>query len=119
MIQCYKHTLFDKTQWIKKINSLGGKDGINIDAKKEKLTVMGELQFGNWALAKNDLLRLTNSEETLAIDYYIYITALGNLEKLLSSGIVNYRKAVSAVAENQKRIRTPIWIIGLDCEIVE
>ena len=111
-----KRVGMNKRDWAKKVSALGGSDGQSIASHKTRLTIVGELQFGNWALVKHDLLRLLNSSESLDIDYYIYITATGKLANLLSDGIVTYDKAIGAIDENHRIIKTPLWVIGLDVE---
>ena len=101
--------------WKAEVESLGGSAGEDLMVSKQRLTVVGELQFGNWALVKHDLLRLLNSSDTVEIDYYIYITATDTLLDMLSDGVVSYERAIDAVTENRRIIKTPMWIIGLDC----
>lgn len=103
-----------QTEWSSILSKIGGTPGENIIARKKSLTVVGELQFGNWALAKHDLLRLSNSFAENSIDYYVYITATGSLASKLSQGIVTYDKIVEAVQENIHILPVPMWIIGLD-----
>ena len=79
-------------------------------------TIVGEIQFGNWALAEHDLLRLMGSAVDGEIDYYIYITATGELEKKLSKGIVTFSKAVDLFKNNKRLFRTPVWVIGIDID---
>lgn len=106
---------YTKTNWIKKIASLGGSPGTNIDILgKNYYTVVGEIQFGNWALVRHDLIRLLNSERDGEIDFYIYITSTGTLESKLSEGTVTYDSVMEFLNENLRLIHTPMWIIGLD-----
>lgn len=105
---------YKKREWEKKIQSLDGENGVNITSKKERYTVVGELQFGNWALAEHDLLRLLNSSTDGEIDLYVYITPTGNLESCLSQGIVSYDKVNNLYRENKQLLRIPIWLIGID-----
>lgn len=104
----------NKRGWKNKIIELGGKTGENIIATKNHYTVVGEIQFGNWALAEHDLLRLLNSSIDGEIDFYIYITATDQLEQKLSSGIVTYDKVINLYNENKQLLHTPIWLIGID-----
>lgn len=110
-------TTYYKRDWRRKIESLGGTNGKNIESKKRCYTVVGEIQFGNWAIVRHDLLRLLNSAIDGEIDYYIYITATGTLEKKLSSGIVSYSDVVDLFEENRQLIKTPVWVIGIDMDI--
>lgn len=109
-------TTYKKREWKDKVLSLGGVKGANIIQNKQTYTVVGEIQFGNWAIVRHDLLRLLNSYIDGEIDYYIYIAATGSLESALSSGIVSFSNVVELFKENQQLIRTPAWVIGIDIE---
>ena len=107
----------DPAAWQWRIQRIGGVPGEPVHCDKTRLTVVGELQFGNWALVKHDLLRLLNASDTVAIDYYIYITACGSLLAMLSDGVVSYQSTVEAIRENRRLLKIPMWIIGLDCDM--
>lgn len=109
-------TTFSRRDWKIKVNSLGGSYGTNIGSQKKRYTVVGEIQFGNWAIVRHDLLRLLNASINGEIDYYVYITATGNLEKKLSSGIVSFEDAVELFKRNSQLIKTPMWVIGIDID---
>ena len=64
----------------------------------------------------HDLLRLLNSSSDGEIDYYVYITATGDLERKLSSGFVSFTDVVSLFRENKQLVRTPVWVIGIDID---
>jgi len=106
-----------KRDWKKLIearkNALGGYN-IDYNIDKSSLTVVGELQFGNWALAYRDIIRLLNANANPGIDFYIYITATGRLHSLLSAQTVFYDQICSIMYENAALIQVPAWIIGLD-----
>lgn len=108
------NNVYRKREWIKKLSSLGGTPGESITCNKKQYTIVGEIQFGNWAIVRHDLLRLLNSSIDGEIDYYVYITATGNLKNKLSSGIVDYSSVVELFTENKQLIKTPIWVIGID-----
>lgn len=110
------NSVYSKRDWKKKITDLGGVLGQNIEYDKKQYTVAGEIQFGNWALAGHDLLRLLNSAIAGEIDYYVYITATGGLQKSLSKGITNYTRVVELFSDNKQLIKTPIWVIGIDVD---
>ena len=114
LVKLHKPLKLIKTEWERMIADMGGTPGENLDEDKNCMTIVGELQFGNWALVKHDLLRLLNSSESLPIDFYVYIAPTGELESKLSKGIVTYDKVIDAVMENKRIIKTPMWIIGLD-----
>lgn len=119
LLEINKQAGYSKRDWKSKIDKLGGDAGKNLPSSKTRLTIVGELQFGNWALVKHDLLRLLNSSDSLEIDYYIYIAPTGRLADLLSDGIVTYDSVINAIQENHRIIKTPLWIIGLDCSDAE
>ena len=107
-------TGMNKVPWNAQVNTWMPSAGTDLTPTKNMLSVVGEIQVGNWALIKHDLLRLLNSSNTVDIDYYIYITVTGNLENALSDGIVTYDSAVEAIKENATLLKTPMWVIGLD-----
>ena len=109
-----RRTGYEEEDWKALIDSFGGSPGQNIPEEKNSMTVVGELQFGNWALVKHDLLRLLNTSDEFPIDFYIYIAATGSLQRKLSDGIVNFDRAVTAIEENRRIIKTPMWVIGID-----
>ena len=102
-------------EWNKTINEMASIAPLNNDyiCCKEKLTVMGELQFGNWALVYRDLFRLLNADADPGVDFYIYVAADDNLSDLLSDNTVSYKSAESVFVENKNIIKTPTWLIGL------
>ena len=110
-------TFSRKRDWKDKLDSLGGVPGENIECQKQRYTIVGEIQFGNWAIVRHDLLRLLNSSSDGEIDYYVYITATGDLERKLSSGIVSFTDVVSLFRENKQLVRTPVWVIGIDIDV--
>lgn len=79
--------------------------------------ILGEIQFGNWALKYYDFFKLLNANVQTSVDCLIYIVATGDLEKYLSSAIVNYDKSLNAIKQFEKVINVPIWLIGLDIKI--
>ncbi|MCA1054297.1 hypothetical protein LCM10_04795 [Rossellomorea aquimaris] len=89
-------------------------EGIDIVAKKEKPIIIGELQFGNWALLYYDLFKAIHIERFMAIDALIYVVADGNLADYISDGTVNFEKARRAIDQYTNLINVPIWLIGID-----
>lgn len=79
-------------------------------------SIVGEIQFGNWAMIYKDIFRLLRAKNSPGVELYIYITDTGELNKLLSSQVVEYSKALKEFEENMDIIQTPILIIGLDIE---
>ena len=120
IINIYKKVGYSKKEWkgkIQEIHSIVSKDNSDYIVDKELLTVVGELQFGNWALIYRDLFRLLDAESDPGIDFYIYVTADGNLSSLLSANTVSYSSADKVISEYLSIIKTPIWLIGLDLDM--
>lgn len=93
--------------------------GQNVKSNKSEISnplVVGEIQFGNWALAYRDFFKVLKADVQNNIDCLIYIVPCDNLEKLLSDGIVTFDKTVKIIEEFSKVINVPVWIIGLDIE---
>jgi len=106
-----------KKEWKEKIQMLGGTFGENLIGVKKHMSIVGEIQFGNWAIASHDFFRLMNATLDTDIDFYIYITATGTLAKKLSKGIVDYSWVLDFLSKNKQLIKIPTWIIGLDLDI--
>lgn len=107
----------NKKLWKQKIqNTANLLGGYNIDyvIDKQLLTVAGEFQFGNWALAYRDIIRLLNANTNPGVDFYIYITATGKLQSMMSANTVNYKQINDIFVQNSELIQIPTWIIGLD-----
>lgn len=77
-------------------------------------TVIGEIQFANWALAYYDLFKVLHLDNLTGIDLLIYITPTGNLEKSLSSNIVTFKNMKSIIESYSSVLKVPIWLIGID-----
>lgn len=90
--------------------------GRDLKYKKEKPTILGEIQFGNWALLYRDVLKVIKIEQEEDVNLFIYITAAGNLEKYISDSTVNYKSAKKVFEENKGILSMPIWLIGVDIE---
>ena len=103
-----------KEDWKKILSTITTSPGQNTIATKTSFTVVGEFQFGNWAIGEHDLLRLINSSVKNSIDFYIYITPTGTLATKVSDGVVTYDKIIQAISENSQLLSIPMWIIGLD-----
>lgn len=93
--------------------------GLNIP-KSDDLTntplIVGEIQFGNWALAYRDFFKVLKADVQNNVDCLIYIVPTGNLEQMLSDGIVTFDKTKKIVEEFSKVISVPVWLIGIDIE---
>ncbi|MBL7801838.1 MAG: hypothetical protein JNL95_14035 [Chitinophagales bacterium] len=78
--------------------------------------IVGEIQFGNWALAYRDFFKVLKADVQNSVDCLIYIVPTGNLEKLLSDGIVTFDKTKKIMEDFSKVISVPVWLIGIDVE---
>ena len=94
----------------------------SIDFKKEKKNddiplILGEIQFGNWALAYRDFFKVLKANVQTSVDCLIYICPTGQLESMLSDGIVTFDKTKKIIKEFEKVINIPIWLIGIDLNV--
>ncbi len=109
---------YKKEEWEERIKSIQSKVEYNTDyiVDKEILTIVGELQFGNWALLYRDLFRLLDADSNPGVDLYIYIAADAELSGQLSANTVSYKQVQTVINEYLSIIKTPIWLIGLGVE---
>lgn len=78
--------------------------------------IVGEIQFGNWALAYRDFFKVLKADVQNSVDCLIYIVPTGNLEKMLSDGIVTFDKTKKIMEEFSKVISVPVWLVGIDTD---
>lgn len=78
--------------------------------------VVGEIQFGNWALAYRDFFKVLKANVLTDVDLLIYIVADGTLAEKLSDGIVTFKNSKEIISEFEKVITVPTWLIGIDIE---
>jgi hypothetical protein len=76
--------------------------------------IVGEIQFGNWALAYRDFFKVLKANVQNSIDCLVYIVPTGILEKSLSDGIVTFDKTLKIIKDFEKVINVPIWLVGID-----
>ena len=76
--------------------------------------IVGEIQFGNWALAYRDFFKVLKADVQNSVDCLIYIVPTGNLESMLSDGIVTFDKSKKIIDDFAKVISVPVWLIGVD-----
>lgn len=96
-----------------------GKIGQNIDfdrSIKQKPLIVGEIQFGNWALVYRDFFKVLKANVQNSVDCLIYVVPTNNLEKSLSEGIVTFDKTVRVIKDFEKVINVPVWVVGLDVD---
>jgi|688.fasta_scaffold531122_2 hypothetical protein len=90
--------------------------GIDLPAQKKSPIILGEIQFGNWALAYRDFFKVLKANVLTNVDVLIYIVPDGKLQSLLSDGIVTFDGTKEIINEFAKVITVPIWLIGLDID---
>lgn len=98
---------------LKKIDEKG-KNISNNEINKPSPLIVGEIQFGNWALAYRDFFKVLKADVQNAVDCLIYIVPTGNLESMLSDGIVTFDKTKKIMDDFSKVISVPVWLIGID-----
>ena len=92
------------------------KFGSDLAIERTKPIILGEIQFGNWALAYRDFFKVLKANILTDVDVLIYIVSDGDLHSMLSDGIVNFEESKDVIVEFAKVITVPIWLIGLDYE---
>lgn len=105
-----------KNSWNKFLEKYSPSKDKDLELDIAESSIVGEIQFGNWAMIYKDIFRLLRAKNSPGVELYIYITDTGELNKLLSSQVVEYKKALKELEENMDIIQTPILIIGLDVE---
>ncbi len=77
-------------------------------------TVLGEIQFGNWALAHRDVMKLLAAAVETDIDLFVYVAADGRLSEMISQGTVSFTKTLDLLKEYRSVVNVPTWLIGID-----
>lgn len=93
------------------------KNGNDIEfqaTSKDSPLVVGEIQFGNWALAYRDFFKVLKANVQNNVDCLIYVVPTGSLESMLSDGIVTFDKTKTILKDFSKVISVPLWVVGLD-----
>ncbi len=79
--------------------------------------LIGEIQFGNWAMVYKDMFRLVSAiNKSAKIDMYIYVVADGDLLSLMSDQVVGLSDAIKRFKENTENhnINKPVMIVPLN-----
>lgn len=95
------------------------KNGVDLEyikSSNDNPLIVGEIQFGNWALAYRDFFKVLKANVQNSVDCLIYVVPTGNLEAMLSDGIVTFDKTKIILEDFAKVISVPVWIIGLDID---
>lgn len=90
--------------------------GEEINFPKNKPTIIGEIQFANWALAYYDMFKVLHLDNLADLDLLVYVTATGDLNHYLSEGIVNFQDTKEILNKYSSILKVPIWLIGLDAQ---
>ena len=116
-------SVIESNDFMNEVAALKGYDcnsfmqGVNQDPIKNSLTILGELQFGNWGLVYRDFFKLLHADTNSGVDLFVYITADKNLLNYASDGIVSYEATIEVLKEFSNLIKVPVWVIGLDLEV--
>lgn len=112
----WKEELSKRKDWSYLSEQLFSDSEVGLDLKVKKInpTILGEIQFGNWALAHRDILKVISTQKETDVDLFIYITATGDLSKALSSSTVNFKNMESLLNEFKNVLSMPVWLIGID-----
>ncbi|MEA1879746.1 MAG: hypothetical protein U9N11_03775 [Campylobacterota bacterium] len=89
----------------------------DIESNEAIPLIVGEIQFGNWALAYRDFFKVLKADVQNSVDCLIYIVPTGNLESMLSEGIVTFEKSKKIIEDFSKVISVPVWLIGIDATV--
>ena len=104
--------IYDLDEFFEGENQLLANDDLN-----DKPLIVGDIQFGNWALVYKDFFKLFKTDVLNSIDCLIYIVPTNNLFNYLSDGIVNFTETKKILKEFDKAIPIPVWLIGLDVDL--
>lgn len=110
-----KHRLNPKWKTeMEKLEHLNPRHGIDLAVNPTTPTILGEIQCGNWALVNNDFKKIIKSSAESDVGLFVYVTPTGNLEKMLSDGIVSFHKTRMELESSFGRVITaPILVLGL------
>jgi len=77
-------------------------------------TVLGEIQFGNWALAHRDIMKLLAAATETEIGLFVYIAADGRLAEMISQGTVSFDRMREILQGYSSVVTVPTWLVGID-----
>jgi hypothetical protein len=95
-------------------------EGFDLEYKKtegDPPLLVGEIQFGNWALVYRDFFKVLKANVQNSVDCLVYIVPDGKLVTYLSDGIVTFADSKLILEEFAKVISVPVWLIGLDISL--
>lgn len=88
-----------------------------LDAGPRQPTVLGEIQFGNWALAYRDVGRILAVRQKFSdspVDLFIIAVATGCLAQFISEGTVNFAQSRRTLERVGPDLPVPTWLVGID-----
>ncbi len=88
--------------------------GHDLEYVSSEPLIVGEIQFGNWALVYRDFFKVLKANTLLNVDVLVYIVATGRLHSGLSDSIVSFKDTCEILEEFKKVVSVPIWVIGID-----
>lgn len=91
-----------------------GIPGEDLSLDPSEPTLLGEIQFGNWALAHRDIMKLLAAAAAVDVDLFVYIVADGDLAGMISQGTVNFDRTRDILREFESVVKVPTWLVGVD-----
>jgi hypothetical protein len=90
-------------------------EGTDVEVDRRSPTILGEIQFGNWALMYRDVLKVLAARSEIDVDLFLYIVADGTLASMISSGTANYEKFCKDLVGPFANVLTvPTLVVGVD-----
>ena len=116
--KAWRRELARRPAWAAAASAKSAELAVGLDATIDPTepTIFGDVQFGNWALAYRDLMRLLDADIQLDVDLYVYITGDETLSSQLSEGIVTFEYFTAVLAQFANLLKVPIWVVGLGLE---
>ncbi|MDQ3690491.1 MAG: hypothetical protein M3406_10740 [Chloroflexota bacterium] len=96
-----------------------GRAGEDLESSREAPTILGEVQFGNWALAYRDMMKLLAADAEIEVDLFVYVVADASLARLISTGTVNFEGSVQILRDFRSVLKVPTVVVGLDVELTQ
>jgi hypothetical protein len=93
----------------------GWVEGTDVEVDRATPTILGEIQFGNWALMYRDVLKVLAARAEIEVDLFLYVVADGTLASMISSGTANYDKFCrDLVGPFASVLTVPTLVVGVD-----
>ncbi len=94
-----------------------GRAGEDLESSRGAPTILGEVQFGNWALAYRDMMKLLAADAEIDVDLFVYVVADASLAGLISAGTVNFDGSVQILRDFRSVVKVPTVVVGLDVQL--